>query len=131
MSFPPTVTANINSARNNLLGSQIKTLNLSSKEARSLLSSPHNFLSKLSDKEAEHVRSVLIPAYRKGFMIIFVVGAALAAAAFFLAFGLMPQVGLSRKDDEKLKEEGKRRVQGGSDGNGENNDRRDVEEGKQ
>jgi hypothetical protein len=43
-------------------------------------------------------------------MIIFVIGASLSAAAFVLAFGLMPQVGLKRDDDEKLKEEGKRRV---------------------
>lgn len=98
--------------RNNLLGSSIKTLNLTSSQARSLLSSPHNYLSKLSDKEAEHVRSVLIPAYQDGFRIVFIIGAALAALAFFLAFGLMPQVGLKRADDEKLKEEGKRRVEG-------------------
>lgn len=29
-----------------------------------------------------------------------------------LAFALMPQVSLSREDDEKLKEEGRRRVEG-------------------
>ncbi|RJE23001.1 transporter [Aspergillus sclerotialis] len=97
---------------NNLLGSSIKTLNLTSKQSQSLLSSPHNYLSKLSDKEAEHVRSVLIPAYQDGFRIVFIIGAALAALAFFLAFGLMPQVGLKREDDEKLKEEGKRWVRG-------------------
>jgi hypothetical protein len=49
-------------------------------------------------------------------MIIFVIGAALSAAAFGLAVVLMPQVGLGREDDEKLKAEGKRRVQGKEDG---------------
>lgn len=45
-------------------------------------------------------------------MIIFIVGAALSAVAFGLAFWLMPQVTLKRADDEKLKEEGKKRVEG-------------------
>ncbi|KAI9933476.1 hypothetical protein ASPWEDRAFT_615253 [Aspergillus wentii DTO 134E9] len=97
---------------NNLLSTSISTLNLSSEDSRSLLSSPSNYLSKLSDAESEHVRSVLIPAYKKGFMIIFIVGAALSAVAFGLAFWLMPQVTLKRADDEKLKEEGKKRVEG-------------------
>ena len=57
------------------------------------------------------MRAVLIPTYRRGFRIIFIIGAALSAGAFFLAFFLMPQVSLKREDDEKLKEEGKRRVE--------------------
>ena len=40
--------------------------------------------------------------------MIFIVGASLAAFAFVLAFVLMPQVELSRPDDAKLKEEGKK-----------------------
>jgi predicted MFS family arabinose efflux permease len=54
----------------------------------------------------------LIPAYKKGFRIIFLIGAGLAAFAFVLAFWLMPQVTLKRVDDEKLKEEGRKRVKG-------------------
>lgn len=55
---------------------------------------------------------MLIPAYKRGFRIIFLIGAALAAFAFCLAFVLMPQVGLKREDDEKLKAEGKMRMEG-------------------
>lgn len=55
---------------------------------------------------------MLIPAYRRGFRIIFIIGAALSAGAFLLAFVLMPQVSLNREDDQRLKEEGKRRVEG-------------------
>lgn len=55
---------------------------------------------------------MLIPAYQRGFRIIFIIGAALSAGAFLLAFVLMPQVSLNREDDQRLKEEGKRRVEG-------------------
>ncbi|PLN76942.1 MFS drug transporter [Aspergillus taichungensis] len=97
---------------NNIIASSISSLGFSETETRSFLSSPQNYLSKLPPKEADHARSVLIPAYKKGFMIIFVIGAALAAFAFVLAFFLMPQVSLNRDDDAKLKEEGKKRVRG-------------------
>lgn len=57
------------------------------------------------------MRSVLIPAYQKGFRIIFIIGAALSALAFVLAVVLMPQVALNKADDQKLKEEGRERVE--------------------
>ncbi|KAL4862820.1 hypothetical protein BDV12DRAFT_206967 [Aspergillus spectabilis] len=95
---------------NNLINSSIASLNLTPSSKKSFLSSPQSYLSTLPPAEAEHARSLLIPAYKRGFMIIFVIGAALSAVAFVLAFALMPQVGLSRADDEKLKEEGARRV---------------------
>ncbi|KAL4787605.1 major facilitator superfamily domain-containing protein [Aspergillus varians] len=95
---------------NNLITSSISPLNLSPSEKRSFLSSPQSYLSTLPESQAQRARALLIPAYKRGFMIIFVIGAALSALAFVLAFGLMPQVGLGREDDEKLKEEGKRRV---------------------
>ncbi|KAA8650110.1 putative MFS drug transporter [Aspergillus tanneri] len=97
---------------NNLISSAISSLGLSDSETRSFLSSPQSYLSELPLHEAERVRSLLIPAYKKGFQIIFIIGAALAALAFFLAAWLMPQVTLNRADDEKLKEEGRQRVQG-------------------
>lgn len=78
------------------------------------MSSPQSYLSKLSAEDAEHVRDVLTPAYQKGFRIIFIIGASLAALAFFLAIWLMPQVGLNRADDQALKEEAKQRVKGES-----------------
>lgn len=55
---------------------------------------------------------MLIPAYQSGFRIIFIIGASLAALAFFLSWWLVPQVGLRRDDDEALKVEGERRVKG-------------------
>lgn len=58
------------------------------------------------------MRDVLTPAYQKGFRIIFIIGASLAALAFFLSAWLIPQLGLSRADDERLKEEAKRRMEG-------------------
>ncbi|CAG8948605.1 unnamed protein product [Penicillium salamii] len=97
---------------NNIVSSSISVLNLDETESRSLLSSPQNYLSKLSAEEAEHVRDVLTPAYQRGFRIIFIIGASLAALAFFLAIWLMPQVALNRADDQALKEEAKKRVNG-------------------
>lgn len=72
------------------------------------MSNPQKFLTTVSPAEAERIRSVLVPAYRQGFRVIFLVGASLAALAFVLALVLMPQVELSRPDDAKLKEEGRR-----------------------
>ncbi|KAI0529808.1 major facilitator superfamily domain-containing protein [Xylaria digitata] len=93
---------------NNIVANTLATLSLSDEAANSLLSSPQSYLSSLPTDEAEHVRSVLIPAYRRAFRVIFLLGAALAAFAFVLAFVLMPQVELSRPDDEKLKNEGRK-----------------------
>ncbi|KAL4889841.1 major facilitator superfamily domain-containing protein [Aspergillus ambiguus] len=97
---------------NNLIGSSIASLGLSDSEQRAFLSSPQNYLSKLPADEAAHARALLIPAYKRGFRIIFLIGASLAAFAFVLAFVLMPQVGLKRADDEKLKAEGEKRLNG-------------------
>jgi hypothetical protein len=96
--------------RNNLLSSSISSLGFTPSETRSFLSSPQNYLSSLSADEAERVRALVVPAYKRGFRIIFVIGGALAAFAFCLAFVLMPQVELNRADDAKLKEEAKKRV---------------------
>ncbi|KAL4877341.1 MFS drug transporter [Aspergillus karnatakaensis] len=95
---------------NNLISTSLKSLDLTTAEKKSFLSSPQSYLSKLSPAEASRARSLIIPAYKRGFMIIFVIGAALAAFAFVLAFTLMPQVGLSRADDEALKVEARKRV---------------------
>jgi hypothetical protein len=77
-----------------------------------LLSSPQTYLSKQPAENADHIRSILIPAYQKGFRVIFIIGASLAALAFFLAYGLIPQLGLMRADDDALKKEGEKRVKG-------------------
>ncbi|PYH34914.1 putative MFS drug transporter [Aspergillus neoniger CBS 115656] len=101
---------------NNLLSTTINTLHLTTSQKQSFLASPSNYLSKLPEDEAAKVRALLIPAYKRGFRIVFTVNAALAALAFLLAVGLMPQVGLERADDERLKEEGRRGEQRGDGG---------------
>lgn len=72
-----------------------------------MLENPQSFLGNVAPDEAERIRSVLIPAYREGFRIIFLIGAGAASLAFVLAFVLMPQVNLTRPDDLRLKEEGR------------------------
>ncbi|RSM02273.1 hypothetical protein CDV31_010993 [Fusarium ambrosium] len=93
---------------NNILANSLSALDLDSKDTKTLLGNPQTFLDTVSSSEAERIRSVLIPAYRKGFRVIFLIGASVAALAFVLAFVLMPQVDLARPDDAKLKEEGRR-----------------------
>ncbi|KAL4976068.1 major facilitator superfamily domain-containing protein [Aspergillus desertorum] len=96
---------------NNLLLACLSPVHLSLHEQKSFLASPTAYLSALSGNEATHIRSLLIPAYKRGFRIIFIIGAALAALAFGIAFALIRQVGLEKGDDEKLKEEGRKRAQ--------------------
>ncbi|KAJ0422615.1 major facilitator superfamily domain-containing protein [Aspergillus carlsbadensis] len=112
---------------NNLLATALASLSLTATEQKSFLSSPQTYLSTLPEEEADRVRALIIPAYKRGFMIIFVIGAALSALAFGLAVGLMPQVGLGREDDEKLKAEGRRRVQGKGDAEGGGEEAREGE----
>ncbi|KAJ5810371.1 uncharacterized protein N7503_002589 [Penicillium pulvis] len=100
---------------NNIIAFSISGLDLSASDSQSLLAHPSTFLSAQSAEKAAHIRSVLIPAYRKGFRIIFLIEAGLSALAVLLAFWLIPQVGLSRADDDALKEEGKKRAHNGSD----------------
>ncbi|POR31178.1 Uncharacterized protein TPAR_08614 [Tolypocladium paradoxum] len=93
---------------NNILAHDLSALNLDKAASKTLLSNPQTFLETLSTEDAQRIRNILIPAYRQGFRVIFLVGASLAALAFVLAFILMPQVELTRPDDERLKEEGRK-----------------------
>ena len=93
---------------NNLVASGVRTLNLDDQDTAALLKSPQAYLAGRTDLDADRVREVLIPAYRQGFRIIFLIGASLAALAFVLCFVLMPQVELDRPDDKQLKEDGKK-----------------------
>lgn len=81
------------------------TLDLEPEAREALLSGPDSYLSTLPTAEKETIQAVLLPAYKRGFRIIFLVGASLSALAFVFAWFLMPQVGLDRDDDAKLKEE--------------------------
>lgn len=96
---------------NNVLAASLSTLSIPDEQHETLLSNPQSYLTKVSSSEAGRIRDVLIPAYRKGFRVIFIVGAALCAVAFVVAFFMMPQVELKRADDDKLKEEGKKAMQ--------------------
>ena len=58
--------------------------------------------------EAELFRVAIVEAYSQGFRIVFLVGAGLAAFAFFVALFLMPQHDLDRPDDQDLKEKGRK-----------------------
>ncbi|KAG9254291.1 MFS general substrate transporter [Emericellopsis atlantica] len=93
---------------NNVLASSLSVLDISRDEVETLLSNPQSHLQDLPDNEAGRVRDIITPAYRRGFRIIFIVGAGLCALAFVVAWFMMPQVELSRPDDDKLKEEGRR-----------------------
>lgn len=84
------------------------SLDIDDKTSKTLLGNPQTYLNTVSEDEADRIREVLIPAYRKGFRIIFITGAALCALAFVIAFFMLPQLELSRPDDEKLREEGRK-----------------------
>ncbi|KAF5520765.1 Efflux pump FUS6 [Colletotrichum aenigma] len=91
---------------NNIVKSSVNGLDLGVEQRDSLLSNPQQYISSLSDEDAQRIRAVLAPAYQKSFKVIFELGSGLAAAAFFVAWFLMPHIDLSRPDDHKLKEEG-------------------------
>ena len=81
-------------------------LDLEPEAREKLFSSPDNYLSTLPSAERESIQAVLLPAYKRGFRVIFLVMASLAVLSFVFAWFLMPQVRLERDDDAKLKEEG-------------------------
>ena len=93
---------------NNVLAGSLSSLDVEDDASETLLSNPQSYLGTVPEVEADRIRGILIPAYRKGFRVIFIVGAALCAVAFVVAFFMMPQVELSRPDDAKLKEEGRK-----------------------
>ncbi|KAI0470887.1 MFS general substrate transporter [Xylariaceae sp. FL0804] len=91
----------------NIVADSLASLSLTAEQRASLLSNPQSYLSSLPADRAADIRATLVPAYRRAFRVIFILGAALAAFAFVVAFFLMPQLELSRPDDEKLKREGR------------------------
>ncbi|KYK60052.1 MFS general substrate transporter [Drechmeria coniospora] len=93
---------------NNIIARDLSSLGLDKASAKMLLSNPQAYLERISADEAKRIQKILIPAYRQGFRTIFIVGASLAALAFILALFLMPQVELTKPDDARLKQEGKR-----------------------
>ncbi|KAH7396397.1 major facilitator superfamily domain-containing protein [Pyrenochaeta sp. MPI-SDFR-AT-0127] len=94
---------------NNAVRATLVPYGLSRPEIQLLLDSPDIFQHSFREDRTEIVRAALASAYREGFRIVFIVGAALNALAFLAAWFLMPQVELNRQDDKQLKEEGLRR----------------------
>ncbi|KAK5988874.1 Citrate exporter 1 [Cladobotryum mycophilum] len=92
---------------NNIQAHSLSSLGFDRGTLKTLMSNPEMFLNTVSATEADRIRSVLIPAYRRGFQTIFIVGASLAALAFVIALVLMPQVELSRPDDAEVKANGR------------------------
>lgn len=94
---------------NNITRNALQPFNLDTEAIRAILDNPNRMLTEdFEDNEAELIRAALILAYQRGFRIVFIIGASLAALAFVLAWFLLPQVDLDRPDDEKLKEEARR-----------------------
>jgi Na+/melibiose symporter-like transporter len=104
--LPPHPSPPLINHRNNTLRTYLTPLGYSSTTIQAILDSPVEVLS-----HQDEMRMEVIHAYRKGFRIIFLVGACLAAFAFLVALALMKQVGLDRKDDAALKEEAKRKLE--------------------
>lgn len=88
-------------------------MNLSPEEIRTVINSPLTILKINSNEDPDNsqkaiiLRETLLQGYRTGFRIIFLVMAGLAGSAFIMAWFLMPELGLDRKDDAELKREGK------------------------
>lgn len=59
------------------------------------------------DRDSAQMRQLFVDGYRRGFRVVFIVGAGLSALAFVAAYFLLPQVELSRPDEERLTGEGK------------------------
>lgn len=101
--------------RNNSLRSTFSDLGLSLPEVdmRQILNDPLSLLSLTDDggKDDLILRDALIEGYRRGFRIMFIVMASLAALSFVLVIFLMPQLKLDRSDDKALKEQGKRELE--------------------
>lgn len=88
-------------------------MDLSPDDIRDVINSPLSILqinggqSTSNDENALLLRQTLLDGYKVGFRIIFLVMAGLAGLAFVMAWFLMPEISLDRKDDAELKKEGK------------------------
>lgn len=91
-----------------MLASSLSVLDITQEASQTLLDGPQSYLETIGPSDADRIRAILTPAYRKGFRVVFLVGASLCSFAFVVAWFMMPQVELSRPDDAKLKEEGRR-----------------------
>lgn len=93
--------------RNNIVANSFSSAGVDPAVGKKIITNPESYFASVSPEEANHMRGIIIPAYRKGFRTIFLVGASLAALAFVVAFFMIPHVELSRPDDARLKAEAK------------------------
>ena len=91
---------------NNILRSNLLSNGISEDIIKKILNNPEDARKSLDDQ----TRSLVISTYRRGFRGVFLACAALAGIAFIVAVLLMPQIILDRKDDDKLKDQGKKWV---------------------
>ncbi|KAG5641816.1 hypothetical protein DXG03_004158 [Asterophora parasitica] len=80
----------------------MRSLDISDEERKLILDHPER-----ARQLSPVVYAQVLSGYRKGFRLVFIILACLAAFAFVTAFFLMQQRTLDRPDDKKLKEEGK------------------------
>jgi hypothetical protein len=73
-----------------------------------LINSPDLFSKTYGEQRTNGLRIELSSAYRRGFRVIFILGAVLNALAFVAAWFMIEQLDLKRDDDEQLKQEGKK-----------------------
>ncbi|CEJ82362.1 Putative MFS general substrate transporter [[Torrubiella] hemipterigena] len=92
---------------NNIVANAFSSAGVDPVLGKKITTNPESYFASVSPEEADHMRGIIIPAYRKGFRTIFLVGASLASFAFVVAFFMIPQVELSRPDDARLKAEAK------------------------
>lgn len=91
---------------NNAVRASLVPYGLSMPDIQLLLESPGIFRQSIGQDRTEILRVALASAYKKGYRVVFIVGATQNALAFLVAWFLMPQVELIRHDDKQLKEEG-------------------------
>lgn len=91
--------------RNNVLRTSLERLDLPEPAIQAILDRPSSAAQQSGEPG---LVAAVTDAYGLAFRIVFRLGAGLAAAAFVVAWGLMPHVDLTRPDDAALKEAGRR-----------------------
>jgi predicted MFS family arabinose efflux permease len=94
---------------NNAIRATLKPHGLTNSAIQLFVNSPDLFRIEYGEERTQNIRAELATAYVKGYRIVFIVSAVLNVLAFVAAWFLMPQIELQRKDDVKLKEEGRQR----------------------
>lgn len=94
-----------NSVRASLAASRT---GLSAADIANMVYSPPDLSS--SQERGSVTGELILKGYLRGFRTVFLIGAGLAALSFLVALFLMPELGLKREDDQRLKEEGENKA---------------------